>query len=291
MSALPKIGSGQLVLNSDVRRSSEVRSTLDFDITHGRESHRNSSKHRPSSFVSLNESLPSVHSSRDSQRRKLRSRSLDPAAVDENERNAKKRRENENRSKSHDPHNKNPVRSVRSIQSPLSESDEYEYENDFDIDEEESEAGNGRKVRFNEGPVVSDVVKRNDLNKTVNPNRHTVADVKHHNNEKSAGDRNNEIFKTISPINTQWPESPDAKKARTSIFHAKQNNKISENSNRTEVKVNNKNKLNDNRQWNKINRNSPKNEAVQVYSKKYQTKNWTETYSDPGPDNTRNTRR
>ena len=276
MSALPKIGTGQLAVHEGVRRSSEVRSTLDFDVTHGRESHRGSNKHRPSSFMSLTDSLPSIHDSRESQRRKSRSRSLDPGTIEESHRNPKKRRENDNRSKSHDP---NVTNSPRTIRSHLSGSDEL-----GDIQENESE--NGRKVRFNDESMVVDVVKPNETTEKVNSDSKSVANVKQYkSNRHENSNKNQNLSNVLANYDRgHWPESPDTKKAQYDIFHAKPNN---EDSDKADMMVdvsrqNNKNKPN---------RNLHQKEGVHVYSKKYQVKNWTETHSDPGPDKTQSIRR
>ena len=293
MSSLPQIGSGQLMVNGDIQRNAEVRSTLDFDVTNGTARRRNSVYPRPPSILTVSESLPSIHDSRESQRRKPRSRSLDPAAADATQTTAKKRRENDNRSKSHDPRAKD---ASRSMTSPLTESEELNVEDHIIEDETESEKA--RKVRFSDNSVTSPMPKANDTNyiesrpiisktdksnRQINENDHNIPDKKLQGDNFFAADNkkrtiNANTDKELSVPHRKSPFNYDK-------FARKIDNKVLPNS-----KTKTKSPRTDYRQDRDVNRktvphtvpNSNKRGQVQVYSKKYQLKNWVDTSSDPG---------
>ena len=261
MASLPQIGSGQLMVNGDVRGNSGVRSTLDFDVVNGVASRRNSVYPRPPSIVTVSESLPSIHDSRESQRRKSRSRSHDPALTDGAQLKAKRRRENDSRSKSLDPRAKAVVRTV---QSPLSESDE---ENDDIVTTEHGpslDTDKSRKVRFNEDGGVSQVGKFHASEKETNSDASSVVDNRYRSDKV-------DVVKTIN-------KPPQAKTSH----NLNQGNNVPVNSERKDF---NKNQSNFHRQVSKKPRYANIKDSVHVYSKKYQIKNWTETNSDPGPGN------
>ena len=282
MSSLPQIGSGQLMTNGNTHRNAEVRSTLDFDVTNGTASRRGSTYPRPPSIVTVNSSLPSIHDSRESQRRKARSRSLDPSATDASQTTAKKRRENESRSKSHDPRAKEMPRAVMDSFSESEELNENEH-----VIHDETASDKARKVRFSDSSIGSPMPNGSVTNgvgakvlKTDKVNHHDASNERPHGdifhasgNKQTSSDTNIDRGINVphrrSPFNyDKFARKPDNKEVPTYRTRTR--------SPRREYK----------KDWNVNKKTIPdtnKKEQVQVYSKKYQLKNWAETSSDPGP--------
>ena len=291
MSSLPQIGSGQLMVNGDNHRNAEVRSTLDFDVTNGTASRsRNSVYPRPPSTLTVNGSLPSIHDSRESQRRKARSRSLDPSAADATQTTAKKRRENDTRSKSHDPRAKDAHRATMNSFSESEELNENEH-----IIHDETESDKNRKVRFSDSSVISPIPNDSDTNgiesrsivsntdksnHQINGYDHGILNQRSHGNIFHASENKTTSIdaNTDRGLNVPHRKSP----FNYDKYARKQDNKIVPTP-RTKTRSPRRDYKQD---W-KVNKktvpDSNKKGEAQVYSKKYQLKNWAETSSDPGP--------
>lgn len=273
MSSLPQIGSGQLMVNGDVQRNAEIRSTLDFNITNGTASKRNPVYPRQPSILTVSESLPSIHDSRESHRRKSRSRSLDPSATEGTLIKAKKRRENDSRSKSLDPRTKDEPRSVKT---PLTESDELQDE--IIINGNETDSEKARRVRFSNDSVASPVSHANNLDKQVDGRFQGIAekqidDVFHATGNSNRTRIQNDVnIRNIKGI---------VKTKNSNEFKTREDNKVLENSKKRDT---NKHLYRNYERISKKTTDPNFKEPVRVYSKKYQLKNWAETSSDPGPE-------